>query len=370
MEIECPQCNATYRIPENKVPKQETFATCKKCKSRIIVSPPAQSAGEPQSSPPPAEVMTTGPAQTASGHDAAILEAYADAADFAPDRYALDQCLTPDRKGRFKTRANKAKVKYLRAVKPVLDNMLAGEEKVVRVAVGMAYYPLEMFLGNGVLTLLYNRYVLVATTTRIVAINTNYRVTRPTHYMFQIPYTEMKKAAGGLFGTSVRIYLKRGKRRFFNSVKRSFAKDMRTYVMGKIDPASPHAETPAPELNVCPACYVPLADKLEACTDCGVVFKSVKKATLRSLILPGWGDIYLGHRFLGACELLGSFFVWLFVLVLFLSGRVEDIGIGIFILLIFNGMDALLTRHMARKGYILEKKQPQRAAGRLAPANV
>ena len=73
---------------------------------------------------------------------------------------------------------------------------------------------------------------------------------------------------------------------------------------------------------------------------------------LRSLLFPGWGDIYLGHRVLGCLELAGSVMVWSIVLLLFAAG---DIGTGLFLLVIVNGMDALLTRHMARKGYILEK---------------
>ena len=83
---------------------------------------------------------------------------------------------------------------------------------------------------------------------------------------------------------------------------------------------------------------------------------------LRSLILPGWGDIYLGHRVLGFLELLGALMVWLIVIVLVADGAV---GTGLIFLIFCNGIDALLTLHMARKGYILEKHQerlPMQAA--------
>ena len=46
--------------------------------------------------------------------------------------------------------------------------------------------------------------------------------------------------------------------------------------------------------------------------------------------------------------------VWLIVIVLAASG---DFAAAAFLLIICNGLDALLTRHMARKGYILEKRQ-------------
>jgi len=77
--------------------------------------------------------------------------------------------------------------------------------------------------------------------------------------------------------------------------------------------------------------------------------------------LPGWGDIYLGHRFLGFMELLGSLMVWVLCMILLLSNDPSDLSMGLVILLIYNGMDCLLSRHMAKKGYSLEKSQPQTA---------
>jgi hypothetical protein len=79
---------------------------------------------------------------------------------------------------------------------------------------------------------------------------------------------------------------------------------------------------------------------------------------LKSLVLPGWGDIYLGHRLLGFFEVLGSLFVWLIFFGLLMGGLAENITIGLFLLVFYNGADSLLTYYMARKGYILEKKQP------------
>ncbi len=78
---------------------------------------------------------------------------------------------------------------------------------------------------------------------------------------------------------------------------------------------------------------------------------------LKSLILPGWGDIYLGHRLLGCFELLGTLFIWFIFLGLLMSGLAEDLIFGLFLLVFYNGADSLLTFYMARKGYILANQQ-------------
>jgi hypothetical protein len=81
--------------------------------------------------------------------------------------------------------------------------------------------------------------------------------------------------------------------------------------------------------------------------------------------------MYLGHRLLGSIELLGSLFIWLIFLGLLLSGLAEDLIIGLFLLVFYNGADSLLTFHMARKGYILERKSPAvPATERLAQGTV
>lgn len=101
-----------------------------------------------------------------------------------------------------------------------------------------------------------------------------------------------------------------------------------------------------------------LPAKLDQCTVCHAAFKTAKSAALRSLLLPGWGDWYLGHRFLGGCELIGSLIVWSLVFGMLAEGGAENAGVAVFILAFYNGFDALLTRHMARKGYMLESRQP------------
>jgi hypothetical protein len=68
------------------------------------------------------------------------------------------------------------------------------------------------------------------------------------------------------------------------------------------------------------------------------------------LFLPGLGDFYLGHKALGIMEVMGSVMVWLVAAVWLLTG---GLIMAAFVLLFYNGMDGMLTYHMARKGYML-----------------
>jgi predicted Zn finger-like uncharacterized protein len=357
MNVVCSQCNLSYTIADSKIPAQRAFFNCKRCGLRIYTGPAAVQEAALVRKPDP-------PSPRPASHDRALLDSFPEAAAFAPQRYALAQLLAPDKKGRIKTRLNKLVVKLLTAVQPALDRMLEDGEQVMCVAGGTAYYPIEIFFGNGWLTTLYNRYVLVATDRRLVAVNTDYKMRRPAHYFFQFPFNEMKKVSRGIFGTSLTLTRTRGKRRVFTAIKSPLAKQMKAYLAQKIAPQPLADPAAAPRDNLCPGCFTPLSAKLDACPHCRVIFKSPRKAALRSLMLPGLGDIYLGHRFLGILEMLGSAVMWVVILALLLGEGPSQLGFVIFMGLIYFGMDGLLTLHMAKKGYSLESEPtPAAVAG-------
>ena len=225
---------------------------------------------------------------------------------------------------------------------------------MLRIGKGIAYYPSELILGNGWLTMLYNHYAMVCTTQRIVLINVNYRVNRPTHYYFQVPYEDIKSVKRGWFGTGLTITRIKGKRRIFSGIKAYQSKELKAFIESmKKSPA----DTQSPEECLeclCPSCFIPLAKGLQNCPQCSTAFKSSKRASLRSLLLPGLGDIYLGHRFLGVMELIGSLIVWGIILSLLLTGEENGLFLALFLLVVYNGVDGVLTYHMAKKGYALE----------------
>ncbi len=361
MDLVCPQCNATYQIPEHRIPTQKAILKCKRCEYRIPVTPPAASAeAKKDKAPLQLRAKRSDNALRPKSIANEILEPYPQLATYDTGVYQIDRILKPNKRSSYKTRLNKLKVKLLDLVKPVVDRLLDEGEQVTGIAAGLGYYPLEILLGNGVLTMLYNRYVLVATDRRLLAVNTNYRLTKPAHYLFQFPYGDIKKVSNGLFGTSLILKRKQGKQRIFTGFKRALAKEIKLWISDRI--GSEHAGAPSEKLqdNLCPSCFVPLPAKLNACPHCRAPFKTPKSAALRSLLLPGWGDIYLGHHVIGGFELLGGVIIWLLALSMMFGDEAGGSAIGVIVLIFFNGMDALLTLHMAKKGYILGKKQPRR----------
>jgi hypothetical protein len=302
--------------------------------------------------PPMPPTSQASPAQAVE-----VLNVYPQLADLSPQKFALTEILSQNKKGDFKTGQNTFKAKVLAVVKDMVEKMLRKDEVVMRIAASTAYYPFEILFGNGWLTMLYNRYALIATNQRLLMINTNHRMTKTAHYVYQMPYSNIKKVERGLLRRNIVLVPKQGKGKIFTSMKTYLSAEMSKFIRNHIDAATPVGTPKSKLTDLCPACFAALEKNLLHCATCAAEFKTPKKAMLKSLVLPGWGDIYLGHRLLGFIELLGSLFIWLIFFGLLMSGLAEDLIIGLFLLVFYNGADSMLTYFMARKGYILEKKQ-------------
>ena len=357
MQTVCPTCNATYNIRSNHLPKTKATATCKKCGGKLIIGPPV--ASHVQAAPPPVETSEPRSASRAPVSEIGerekldILQAYPELQGLNTAKFDLGEILPPNKKGAYRHRKNTFKFKVLRAAHHILEKALKDGEKVERIAKGVAYYPAEIFFGNGYFTMLYNHYAIVSTNQRLLLININSRMNRPMHYIFQIPYENIRKVKHGFLSRALVLYRHKGKRRTFGAVKGCTAKELKQFIdeKKKSMPAVELAEEP-PE-NLCPACFVPLKKGLVACPECKTHFKEPKKALLKSLVLPGWGDMYLGHRALGLLELTGSFFVWVIIASMLLAGEPGSLVAIVFLLMFYNGSDGLFTYHMAKKGYML-----------------
>ena len=371
MQIICPSCNAEYIIPDKKLPAAKALAKCKRCDGSITIDPTKivsydKAAATPEGSLPAASTPKTAEQRTSTPIEAAdlrkIIDVYPELQAVAKDKFDLPSILTPTKRGGYKTGKNKYKIRILKAVQAKVEQILDHGEIVMRIGKGTAYYPLELFLGNGWLTMLYNHYAILCTNRRILFVNINYRMSRSTHYLFQLPYTDIKKVKRGMLFNHLILYRHYGKRRIFNAVKGYINKELRAFIE-KMQTAS-NATAPESGSNekLCPSCFVPLPDKLKNCPKCSAGFKGPQTALVRSFILPGLGDMYLGHRALGALEMLGSIVVWLLVVSSLLAGGVENYVVAAMILVFYNGLDGLLTFHMAQKGYMLAA--PKTAAAR------
>jgi predicted Zn finger-like uncharacterized protein len=359
MRVICPQCNAIYRIPSAKVPKGRAGAVCKKCGTLIMIEPlrPAAAdtimpSGFASGSPP--DSSTIPPYKGTSENE--VFGAYPELAGLASAKFDFGEMFAPNKKGGYRSRRNRFKIKIFKAVHDVLGELLEDGEKAMRIGKGTAYYPAEIFLGNGFLTMMYNYYAIVCTNRRILLININPRMTRRTHLLFQVPYEEIKKVKKGIFLNHLIISRTNAKRRVFTSVKRHVLKELIEFITVKKD-ALRQAEPRKESLeNICPSCFVPLKKGLVTCPYCKVRLKEPKKAFFKSLLLPGWGDLYLGHRALGILEMLGSVIVWVVVINFVRQGGVEGLASALFVLMLYNGYDGVLTYHMGKKGYILAGK--------------
>jgi hypothetical protein len=353
MHTVCPQCNSTLTVAaKNQNSQHASTATCKRCggktnlgaAERVTPIDNFQAAVKPRPEPltRPAQFVHQ-PAKASQKTMHEIFEAYPDLWNLELERFDLAAILTPTKRGKYKTGKNKLKVRILKSVFEKANKILNGGEQVRRIGKGTAYYPAELLLGNGYLTMLYNQYAILCTNTRLLFININPRVTRVTHYVFQIPYEDIKSIKKGLLFGHFIIKPHRGKRRVYTAVKRFLLNDLKDFVEKKATGTDGNPTTqPSPE-KLCPACFNPLEDKLTQCPQCSIEFKKPKTAFLKSLILPGWGDMYLGHRILGVFELMGSALVWLIVISVLLSGAGENLAIAVTIFLFYNLMDGLLT---------------------------
>ena len=168
-----------------------------------------------------------------------------------------------------------------------------------------------------------------------------------------MPYSAIKKAGKGLFGTSLVLHRVKGRRRVFTGMKRFLAKEFQELIKEKQPTAQALRSASDVLEDLCPSCFLPLGKNLFTCPECKVTFKRPKTALIKSLMLPGWGDVYLGHRALGVLELLGSIVVWAVVISALLAGGESNVILAAIILVFYNGLDGLLTLHMAKKGYSL-----------------
>jgi predicted Zn finger-like uncharacterized protein len=359
MKINCPTCNTVYDVPSDKIPKTKAVAVCKRCGGQIVIEPNLSTAPETHASSLTSSAHYSSPSTATKSREytqLALFKDYPELKGLSPDKFDLDGILSPNKKGEYKSRQNNFKVKVLKAVFERVEKILQEGEKVMRIGKGTAYYPAELLFGNGWLTMYYNYYAIVCTNQRILFINCDYKIRRPTHYLFQTFYEEIKSVKQGFFSGSLIFYRFRGKRQIFMYVKHFCSREIKQFIMDKKDSIKVEAPLKEPLENLCPSCFVPLQKGLISCPHCRSYFKEPKKAFVRSLLLPGLGDMYLGHTTLGFLELLGAVVVWGAVLSFVLSGDGGAIMGAFLLLLFYNLIDGLLAYHMGKKGYMLAKQ--------------
>jgi len=348
MKITCSNCYSSFNLPQEKIPARKAKARCTKCGGEIVIDPVA--------------IFEGGYSDSEKQSDARqeILFAFPELSVPAFARCNLPEILTPTKKGAYNSSKNKFKVKIIKSVSYLLNNLLTHDEQVLRVGHGVAFYPSEIIFGNGAFTRIYNNYAIFATNRRLLFVNVNPRITQPKDYLFQLPYENISKARFGKIFSRMVLKSVLGPQRVFNYMKRHNVTELRDFINKRLQIVSKVAKNEAQAESICPACFLPVNPGRKSCPYCEAAFKTPLAASLRSLLLPGWGDMYLGHRGLGMMEMLGSLIIWGLAAGLYLGHippppefqNVPPYYAGL-LLLIYNGGDALLTYIMGRKGYIL-----------------
>jgi len=259
--------------------------------------------------------------------------------------------------GLFARQRSKRRFKLLKAIDRKLRQILVPGETVYFATSGTTATAAEQFFV-GWAAMYINRRALVFTTERILLLQIDSKQ-RPVDLVSQIPVASLATVKATWTGTCQVKLVNREALNFVHvpSADRKFvAQLLKDVTQGT---KAPFERGKGVE-QLCPFCFASVPGHPEACPSCGGGFKSPKSAFIRSLIFPGLGDWYLGHRVFAVLEMIGSGFLWLVLVIAPLLGVEPEEGDPIggsywitvaIMIAIAHAIDAAMTRHFALKGH-------------------
>ena len=254
--------------------------------------------------------------------------------------YVFDRIFSDEDRGARSL--SKKKFKLLKRIDGEVRAMLEDDEKVHRITSGMQTSVIDELFLNFVSPI--NRYALVFTDRRLLPIQIG-RGDKPSRRRSQIRYEAIESIGSTPMG-NLRIVFKGGEKATFSRVHES-DRGLPEEAVGRfragITASAPDADG---KEDLCPHCYQRVTGTPTSFPTCQGGFKSARKAGLLSLIFPGFGDFYLGHRGTATLEIVAASFIWLS----FLGPGDVQLAQLLFLLAVVHGGDAVLTRRVARKG--------------------
>jgi hypothetical protein len=262
----------------------------------------------------------------------------------------------------------KQRLKLLKAVDFKLRHILERGEKVHFITTGTTVGMTERFLAGWIAYYL-DRRILVFTSRRVLLLLVSARQ-QPMDLVSQLPYANIAGVKSTWGGMCTIKLLNRVEFNFQHipAPDRKFLVDFLADIVQLTN--APFEHTRAIE-NLCPHCYTFIPDFPRSCSSCKGEFKSSRMAGFLSLLFPGLGGFYLGHRLTATVELLGTVALWVTVVGLPFLGvsnffpRPLDTGYWMTIatvILIVHGIDSLVTHHFARKGIYPSGAAPLQAS--------
>jgi hypothetical protein len=259
--------------------------------------------------------------------------------------------LFPEGDGYFGKRHRKRRTQLLERLREVLGKALAPGETIRFAARGLRYNGAEFYFA-GYAAYYHNQVALIVTDRRLLLLQLSGR--KPGHLKNQVALENVRDVRqSAILGRLLTFKLADGKSLQLSGLPGADRKVLRQLVVGV---EGPKVAGPALEA-LCPACLVPVPGPIGAtpvCPSptCRIPFRDPKKAARLSGLVPGLGDLYLGHHFFGSVEFLGS----MALLGLGLGFLATEPGVGLLGLLLFVGLpraiDYPLTLHMGRKGLV------------------
>lgn len=283
-----------------------------------------------------------------------ITSLYPDLQSLPPDKFRFADIFKKNRTGRYRNSNNKFKVKLLKAVGRILtENLLLNNEYVLNIARGSAYYPAEIPYANGLLTLPTNYYAIVCTNFRLLFINVDCRVKKPTRYLYQIFYEEIVRLSRGMFFTSLIVQTRNGNSWNFTTVRTSLSREIRDLIIKRKKEGASGIFDGISRWHLCPACYTAITGQPSSCPGCKSLFKDPAQAWKRSILLPGLGSIYLGYRSLAITEILLYIAFWFLLISLAYLKLPGIVPISVFLIAVLHGTAGFMSLKLAQKGLIV-----------------
>lgn len=250
-------------------------------------------------------------------------------------------------------RLEKKRLKLMKEIDPQIQRLLVDGERVQFVSWGIDFSIVD-YCFMGAWAFIVNQRALIFTDRRILIIQINSR-RKMLDLKAQLRYEAIEKL-GRQWGV-VAVMLHNKKKLTITGVPRKDRKAIRTLIEGKIHASRTATPLMAGVENLCPRCGHRVRVFPERCKQCTQSFKSGSRAGWLSLIFPGLGGIYLGHRWLGVAELFTALLIWgAFVIplgadVISKDGSwIELAGVAGLIFLFVHGANCWITRRVGYKG--------------------
>ncbi len=209
--------------------------------------------------------------------------------------------------GRRARSNSKKKFKLLKHIEPVLTPMLHEGERVFFLTKGVTSLSFLEWWFFGWVLYVMNFRAIVLTSERILFLQINSR-NKPRELRSQVSWAAITRIASDFWG-GTKVEFRNGRRLKMSGVPRADRKWLKTVmndVLGKFESRSRMLEFE----HLCPHCFEPMTMGPIRCPHCDGALKSAGKAALLSLLYPGAGDLYLGHKVFAFLELLGVTIFW------------------------------------------------------------